>query len=187
VSSFAFRETSSLRVSPFLLILNVKTRHPIGNIFAPKILFEMAHRGYLSVAELGDIEWNRGRSSGRTRGRVIASIILTLTVEMSLMSRGIRAAPRREDSFTAGRARCRWRTLTQKVNGGRNGTNYEQTRFLSCETLLRVPFVLFTRHLITWPHNHLPEMSNAAAISSLHGLNTPLTQFALYHPFLCYK
>lgn len=40
----------SLRLSPFLLILNVKTRHPTGDIFAPKILFEVARRGYLSVA-----------------------------------------------------------------------------------------------------------------------------------------
>lgn len=37
-------------LSPFLLILNVKTRHPTGDILAPKILFEMARRRCLSVA-----------------------------------------------------------------------------------------------------------------------------------------
>ena len=42
---------------------------------------------------------------------------------MSLMSRGIRAAPRREDGFTAGRTRCRRQMC--KANGGRYGTNYE--------------------------------------------------------------
>jgi len=40
--------------------------------------------------------------------RVTVSIILTLTVEMSSMSRGIRAALCREDGFMTGRAR--WRT-----------------------------------------------------------------------------
>lgn len=55
-SSFASRR-NLLCLSPFLLTLNVKTRHPTGDTSVPEILFEVARIGkeYPGV-KLGDTE-----------------------------------------------------------------------------------------------------------------------------------